>query len=347
MVRWALHRAWAWLLGVVLLSLPLSLWAAPQVVTTIKPIDDLVRAVMAGVAEPVRLIPSGASPHTYMLKPSDRQALAQADLIIWIGPEIESALPTVFPALPSRVRVVTVKALPGVTLLPARHGGAWEGHTHEGHSNAHDHHSHEPDHHHAHQPHHDHGHEAPQDAKVGIDGHLWLSPANAIAIIQGVAAILHELDPAHGAAYRANAEQAVARLKALDRALKEQLAPLANRPFLVFHDAYQYFEQAFGLYAVGSIIVRPDAPPGAKRLAELRERIVQQNVLCLFAEPQFEPKLVRSLVAGTPVRAGTLDPLGVDLPAGLDGYEALLKRLATQLSACLLGSGPAQVSPRR
>ncbi len=339
MVRLALRGGWPWLLGVVLLLSSHLLWAAPRVVTTIKPLDDLVQAVMAGVAKPVRLIPPGASPHTYAFKPSDRQALAQADLIIWIGPEIESALPAVLSALPPQVRVVTVKALPGVVLLPARYGGAWEGHAHEAHSEAHDHHSHDSDHRHTHQPNRNHSHEAPRDAQAGIDGHLWLSPANAIAIIQGVAAILHELDPTHGATYRANAEQAVARLKALDGALKEQLAPLANRPFLVFHDAYQYFEAAYGLQAVGSIVVRPDAPPGAKRLAELRERIAQRNVVCLFAEPQFDPKLVRSLVTGTSVRIGTLDPIGVDLPAGLDGYEGLLKRLAAQLSNCLLGAG--------
>jgi len=299
------------LLAFLAIAFSTQLPAAPQVVTSIKPIDDLVRAVMEGVGEPVRLIPPGSSPHTYALKPSERMAAEQADVLFWIGPEVETALAKVTKTLRPSTRIITLSNVPDIELLPARTGGDWE--------------RKRP----APQKHgeHDHG--------GSFDGHLWLSPANASMIVRTAATILSAADPEHAAQYAANAEKAIRRLEALDKQLRTKLAPVAAKPFIVFHDAYQYFEHAYGLRAVGSILVSPEAMAGAKRVAEMRAKINSLGAACVFAEPQFEPRLVQTLIEGTPARAGTLDPLGAKLPSGMEGYEQLLRNLADSLSACL------------
>lgn len=291
--------------------------AGPAVATSIKPIDDLVRAVMDGVGEPTRLIPPGSSPHTYALKPSERLAAEKADVLFWIGPEVETALAKVTKSLRPGTRIIALSTVPDIELLPARTGGDWErkrpapprsehAHEHDGHS---------------------HG--------GSYDGHLWLSPANASMIVRAAATTLTAADPAHAAQYAANAEKAIRRLETLDNELKTKLAPVTARPFIVFHDAYQYFEHAYGLRAAGSILVTPEAMAGARRVAEMRAKINALGATCVFAEPQFEPKLVHTLIEGTNARAGTLDPLGATLPSGLEGYEQLLRQLAENLVACL------------
>ncbi len=287
-------------------------WAAPKVVTSIKPVNDLVMAVMEGVGEPTRLIPPGSSPHTYALKPSERQAAEQADLLFWIGPNVETALEKVAHNLPAQAQAIALIDAPGMTVLPARTGGDWERkrkvaeHTHG-----------------------DHVH------KGSEDGHIWLSPANARIIVQVVADTLSERDPQNAAKYRANADKAVQRLSALENELKAQLAPVEGKPFIVFHDAYQYFEHAFGLKAAGSILVSPDAMASAKRVNEMQDKIKQLGATCVFSEPQFEPKLVGVLIEGTSARSGVLDPLGAKLPNGLEGYVQLLSALAHSLRQCL------------
>ncbi len=300
------------LLPLIALLFSASLAAAPQVATSIKPVDDLVRAVMEGVGEPVLLIPPGSSPHTYALRPSERLAAEKADVLFWIGPEVEPALAKLTHSLPKETRIVTLSAIPGMQLLPARTGGDWERkrHAEDGHA---------------------HG--------GSFDGHLWLSPANARVIVRSAAETLSALDPEHAARYAANAEQALRRLEALQEEIEAMLAPVKDKPFIVFHDAFQYFEHAFGLRAVGSILISPEATPGARRVSEMRAKIESLGAVCVFAEPQFEPRLVQTLIEGTPARAGTLDPLGAHLPAGLDGYEQLLRNLARDLSTCLGAAG--------
>ncbi|MGK0674633.1 MAG: zinc ABC transporter substrate-binding protein [Halothiobacillaceae bacterium] len=290
--------------------------AGLAVATSIKPVDDLVRAVMDGVGEPTRLIPPGSSPHTYALKPSERLAVEQADVLFWIGPEVETALAKVTKVLRPGARIITLSTLPDMELLPARTGGDWERkrpvpqrHGHDGHH---------------------HG--------GSYDGHLWLSPTNASMIVRAAAATLSAADPVHAAQYAANAEKAIRRLELLDDELKTKLAPVADKPFIVFHDAYQYFEHAYGLRAVGSILVSPEAMASAGRVQAMREKIKQLGAVCVFSEPQFEPKLVQTLIEGTQARTGVLDPLGAQLPPGLAGYEQLLRQLADNLTGCLAAS---------
>ncbi|MFZ5467286.1 MAG: zinc ABC transporter substrate-binding protein [Pseudomonadota bacterium] len=305
------------LLPLLALVFSTQLAAAPVVATSIKPVDDLVRAVMEGVGEPVRLIPPGSSPHTYALKPSERLAAEKADVLFWIGPDVETALTKVTRTLRPSARIIALSTVPEIDLLPARTGGDWE----------------------RKRPapqRHDHGHEHDDHHHDGsYDGHLWLSPANASMIVRAAATTLSAADPEHAAQYAANAEKAIRRLEALDNELKARLAPVADKPFIVFHDAYQYFEHAYGLRAAGSILVSPEAMAGARRVAEMRAKINALGATCVFAEPQFEPKLVQTLIEGTPARAGTLDPLGAKLPSGLDGYEKLLRNLTASIESCL------------
>jgi zinc transport system substrate-binding protein len=297
-----------------------QLAAAPQVVTSIKPVNDLVAAVMEGVAEPTRLIPPGSSPHTYALKPSERQAAEQADVLFWIGPDVEPALEKVTQTLPKGAHIVTLSSLPDMQLLPARVGGDWERKTPAPTGQAATVHNHDHD---------EHNHTSK------LDGHIWLSPANARVIVRAAANTLSATDPTHAAQYQANAEKAINRINVLDTALKSQLAPVQNKPFIVFHDAYHYFEYSFDLHAAGSILINADAMASAKRVNDMRNKIKSLGAICVFAEPQFEPKLVQTLVEGTQARTGTLDPLGATLPTGIEGYEQLLQNLASHLLLCL------------
>lgn len=302
-----------------------ALWAqpaaadAPDVVASVKPVHALVAAVMAGVGEPTLLVEGAGSPHTYALRPSDARALQDADLVFWVGRALETFLVRPLETLPQDARIVTLAEAPGVRLLETREGGVWGDHDGEHHDEA--------------------GHEegGAEDghAHGPVDGHIWLDPANARAIVAAAVAALGERDPANADAYAANGRAAVARIDALEAELRARLAPVKDRPYLVFHDAYHYFEDRFGLNAVGSITVSPEAQPGAGRLVALRDAIADLGAACVFSEPQFEPRLVETVVEGLPVGRGVLDPLGAELTPGPDLYAELLTGLADGLVACL------------
>ena len=290
---------------------------APEVVVSLKPIHSLVAGVMAGVGEPQLLMTGGQSPHAFSLRPSDARRLNRADLIVWIGEALESPLARPLAALPTRVRVVTLMERPELEKAAVREGGAWEAHEHGEHHDEHGHHEKE--------------HERHEEA----DPHLWLSPENAEAIAAIARDTLSELDPTNAERYRANAEALVERLHALDRAIRTRTESIRERPYLVFHDAYQLFERHYRLNAVGAVTVSPERMPGARRVRELRERIVELGARCVFSEPQFQPKLVHTLTEGTPARGGVLDPLGAEIPADPDAYFTLMNRLADSLVDCL------------
>jgi zinc transport system substrate-binding protein len=280
--------------------------AVPKVVASIKPIHSLVAGVMEGVAEPDLIVTGGASPHTYTLKPSDAKRLERADLVFWIGPILDGFLAKPLAALGRPGVAVELDRAPGVTLLPARAGGAWEA---------------------------DEDHAA--HSALEQDGHLWLDPDNAKAIVRLAAARLSALDRANAARYAENAAALERRLDALDATLQQRLAPLAGRRFVVFHDAYQYFERRYGLAAIGSITVSPENPPSAGRVQAIRDKVRTLGARCVFREPQFEPRLVDVVIAGTPARTGVLDPEGALLPRGPGLYFALLNGLADNLVRCL------------
>ncbi|NBC34160.1 MAG: zinc ABC transporter solute-binding protein [Alphaproteobacteria bacterium] len=330
---------------------PLSPAAAEDglaAVATIKPVQSLAAAVMGDRGSPHLLIRGAASPHVYSFRPSDAEALQQADIVFWVGPALETFLVDPLVALAEETRRVTLAEAPGVTLLAYREGGPFAAHDHAGegedhghdtdhahdHGHEHDGHDHDHDHDHDHAHHDDHGH----DHGV-MDMHLWLDPDNAAAMVAQIRADLTAVDPAHEAAYAARAEAVTARLQELEAELQAMLAPVRDRPFIVFHDAYQYLEHAFDLTVVGSLTVSPDRQPGAARVAEIRRTLAESGAVCVFAEPQFEPRLVEMLVAGTNVRSGVLDPLGADLEPGPALYFTLMRRNAEALVDCLSQPG--------
>lgn len=347
---------------------------APQVVASIKPVHSLVAGVMQGVGEPHLLVRGGASPHTYVMRPSDARALQAADVVVWVGEDLEIFLTGPISEL-GDARTVELAEAQGIELLPTRAGGIWSGHDHgdhagesheaamhdHAHDGAHDHaddhahehadehgHSHDHDHDHADEHAHTHDHDHADDhdhanaeghAHGEYDMHVWLDTHNAAAMIDAIAAALAEADPARADTYRANAADLQDRIEGLDAELAERLAPVRDRPFIVFHDAYQYFEEHYGLSPAGSVTVSPDIRPGAARLTELREHVETRDAVCVFAEPQFEPTLVETIVEGTGARAGVLDPLGAEIENGPDLYFAVMRNLADSLRDCLMPSG--------
>jgi zinc transport system substrate-binding protein len=275
--------------------------AEPNVLATLKPVHSLVAGVMEGAGQPDLLIGGALSEHSYALKPSDARKLREAALVFEIGPDMETYLSSALAT--SGKRVVVLERAPGVRLQPARRGGLWGD---------------DEDH--------DHG---------PMDPHVWLDPQNAIAFTKAIAEALARVDPAHAGLYRANAARRIGLLEALDRELAATLAPVKNRPYLVFHDAYHYFEARYGLKAAGAVTVAPDRPVGARRIAELRQAVTSGHAVCLFREPQFPPKLIDTLDQDTKARVGVLDPLGADLQPGPDLYPRLMRDLAQSLRTCL------------
>jgi zinc transport system substrate-binding protein len=300
---------------------------ALEVVATIKPIHALVAQVMGETGEPRLLVGGTASPHTYALKPSDAKALNGARLVFRVSEQIEPFTRRIVASLPKSVTVVTLADAPGLRLLDMREGDTFESHDHE--------HENEKEHEHKDDHHEDHDHEAGKPEEAVRDGHVWLDPGNAVAMVREIARALKEAAPERAAVFEANAAKAIADIEQTVRQIEAEIAPLKNKPFVVFHDAYQYFETRFGLAALGSITVSPEVQPSAKRISEIRNKIKELKAVCVFAEPQFKSKLVATVLEGTGAKAGTLDPEGASVEPGPAAYTTLLRNLAEGLKACL------------
>ena len=309
-----------------LLFIALSLNGAAQtqpqpqlrVLTSIKPLQLIAAAVQDGLGEPEVLLPPGASPHHYALRPSDVRSVRDADLLYWIGPDLESFLPRV---LSGRAKTsVKVQDLPGMSL---RHFADAHANEHADHDEEHDGHAEMADQH-------DHNHRP-----GSLDAHLWLLPANALVIARKMAADLAVADPANAARYQANVEAFASRLATLDQRLKSRLQGLADKPYFVFHEAYDYFEAAYGLKHAGVFSVLGEVQPGAKHVAAMRERLQHAGPTCVFSEPPLLPRLAKTLTAGLPVTLAEMDAMGGSLPVNAKGYEALLDNLAGELAGCL------------
>lgn len=296
----------------------------PRVATDIAPVQSIAARVMAGLGTPHLVIPPGASPHGYALRPSEARALAEADLVVWVGPALTPWLADPIDTLAPGAARLALEEAPGVVLLPARSGEGFELHEHE---HAADAHGHDDDHDAEAGEHHDH------DGTV--DGHLWLAPANAAAAARAIAGALAAGDPAHAATYAANAEAFAAELDTLSAAIDAELAPVRGRPWLVFHDAFHYFEDAFAIPAAGSVVLQEGVEPSAARVAAIRDRVRDSGIVCALGEPQFEPRLLHTVVEGTDARLGEIDDIGAALPPGPGLYPALLRGIADGLRACL------------
>ncbi|MFG6204425.1 zinc ABC transporter substrate-binding protein ZnuA [Pseudomonas retamae] len=284
-----------------------SAQAEVKVLTSIKPLQLIAAAVQDGVAVPEVLLPPGASPHNYALRPSDVRKVQSVDLLYWIGPDMEGFLPRVLNGrkLPS----VAVQDLPGLKL---RHF-AEDNHSHAEETDDHDH-----------------------DHRPGsLDAHLWLSPVNARVIADKMAADLSTADPTNAERYQHNAKAFDERLDALDQRLKKRLANVEGKPYFVFHEAFDYFEDAYGLKHAGVFAVAAEVQPGAQHVAAMRTRLQEVGKTCVFSEPPLRPRLAETLVAGLPVKLAELDALGGYTPATAQGYEQVLEKLGNDLAGCL------------
>ncbi len=308
-------RAGLWLLAIIVAGLaPVAALSqaspAPRVVADIAPVHSLVAQVMEGVGEPELLLRAGASPHDYSMKPSEARMLDKADIVVWTGPVLTPWLQDAMNVLAPGAERVTFSDLEGVTLLPFRSGALFEAHDQDHESDAH-------------------------DEEQRIDPHIWLDPKNAAVLVSELARVLSERDPDNADRYQANARRTQDQLERIGSDISATVSPLRTRPFLVFHDAYHYFEARFDIQASGAVSLSDGVKPGAHRIRELQKLIADQGVVCVFAEPQFEPRLLQRLTAGTDVRSGILDPIGAGIVPGADHYGQLLRAMADGLSECL------------
>lgn len=313
--------------------------AAPNVVVSIKPVHSLVAAIMKGVSEPQLIVEGAASPHTYNLRPSHARSLEKADVVFWVGPGLEAFLEKPLETIATKATVVELDDAEGLEKLPFREGGPFEAHDHGDHAgdehDAEEAHAHEGEEHaetHKDDHGHDHGH---NHAHGEYDLHLWLDPANAKAMARSIEAALIKADAGNATAYQENTRKLLVDIDALDTELAETVKPIKDKPFIVFHDAYQYFEHRYGVNTVGSITVSPETMPGADRVRQMQQKIRQLGATCVFAEPQFEPKLVNVVMEGTDARSGTLDPEAATQTPGPDLYFEMMRGIAKSLKDCL------------
>jgi zinc transport system substrate-binding protein len=288
-------------------ALAVGLGAAPalaeiEVAATIKPVHSLVAAVMAGAGEPDLVLDGLASPHVTALRPSQARIIENAEIVFAVGEGLEAFLHKLMEG-DAGTTIVELAEAPGVERLEYRDADEPD--------DAHDH---------------EHG---------SVNPHIWLDPDNAKAMAAHIATVLGTADPANADIYDSNAEALARNLEALQSEIAAKLDPVKERPFLVFHDAYHYFEAAFGLNGLGAMVLNPETPPGARRLREIRHRIDEAGVVCVFSEPQFEVGYVTTVLEDTVARTASLDPLGVKVDPGPDAYGRIMTELADALAGCL------------
>ena len=347
------------------LLLSVSAFAQTQVVTSVKPVSMVVSAIGGEYVNVEQLVSNQASPHDFAMRPSDLRKLNDADLVVWVGESLETFMEKPLANLESQ------KDLEWMALNDAflREFGDKSLHDHPGHDHSghdeHDDHGHDEHEDHGHDEHEDHGHDEHEDHghdehddhghdehddhghdehddhgheghdHTGTDPHVWLDPVNAEVLAKAVTARLIDIDPQHKSDYQQNLKAFISSVEHADHEVAEQLASVADVPYFVFHEAYGYFENHYGLNNKGAITVSPERKPGAQTVARIREEIEEHSVTCVFSEPQFSPAIVDTLIEGTGVKTATLDPLGTEVELGSNSYAVFLKGLADQYTACL------------
>ena len=357
--------------------------AETKVVASIKPIHSLISYVMDGVGTPGLLVDGSSSPHTFQLKPSHATMLQEADIVFWIGEDLESFLETPLESIAKDAKQVTLMESENIEMLKFREKNVFDDHDdhgdehddHDEHGDEHDDHDEHGDEHDEHDEHEEHGDEHDEHEEHGdehdeheehgdehdeheehgdehddhgdehdehahhdghnhgeFDIHFWLDPEIAKTIVQIAAKEMSEIDPANASKYDANAAKA---LNELDQLINDTRGKInKDATYVVFHDAYQYFEQRFGIEVIGALTVNPEVLPGAKQLAEIREVIEHEGVNCLFSEPQFNPSIAETIASDTGVKAAVLDPLGAELEPGKDLYFDLISDMASSFESC-------------
>lgn len=298
--------------------------AQPKVIASVVPVHGIVSAVMGETGQPELLLSGAMSEHRATYTPQQIADLGKADVVFIVGQGLEAKLSQISGSeAVNGKRFVELSTVPGIATHPIREGGAWEAHDH--------------DHDHGHDHGHDHDHGEKAEGVLSFDPHVWLDPGNAKAMAAAVAVELARADPSNADTYAKNAEAFARALDALSGQIAAELAPVKEVPYVVFHDAYQYFEKRFGLNPAGSISDVSAKAPSAKRLKEVRGKIKKVKAACVFREPQYDGKMVETVIEGTGARTGVLDPLGADIPPGPEAYQQLLSRLSGDLKACLSG----------
>ncbi|MDH2925098.1 zinc transport system substrate-binding protein [Nicoletella semolina] len=291
--------------------------AQANVLTTVKPLGFIASAITDGVTQTEVLLPVSASPHDYSLKPSDIQKLNSAELVVWIGEEMETFLEKSIDKLPKE-KVLTLEDVPAIEEL-VEHAEEQA----ELKEKKHAHHEHKHSHEHSHDHHHD------------ENWHIWLSPQASEIIAEQIAARLSQQLPHQKAKIAENLATFKANLNAKNAEIAQQLQPAQGKGYYTFHDAYGYFEKSYNLTSLGSFTINPSIAPGAKTLQKIKKDVEKNAAKCLFTEPQFTPKVVESLSKNTGINVSQLDPLGAKIELSSTAYPEFLQSLADSFGQCL------------
>jgi len=315
----------------VLFAGSLAANAEIKVVTTIKPLHSLISNVMDGVGEPSLIIEGSTSPHSFVLKPSHAKMIEQADIIFWIGEDLETFMEKPLESIAKNAKKISFMELASIEKLKFREENIFEYDNHDDHGHGED--KDHDDHGHGEKKDHDdhgHGHEGHHHGE--FDAHIWLDPANAKEMLHEIAHELADLDPDNASKYKSNADQAI---KSIDKMIKDIDTNInKDAKFVVFHDAYQYFETRFGVMTAGALTLNTDVLPGAKQISEIQEVITERNIKCIFSEPQFNPKIIETIAQDTGIKTGVLDPLGSIFDANKMQYFKLINDLGNKLKDC-------------
>jgi len=298
--------------------------AEVKVVTSIKPLHSLTSYLMDGVGKPDLIVDGYASPHGFSMKPSHAKMLQNANLIFWVGEDLENFLEKPLSSIAKKAEKIELMEIKGLNVLKFRERNIFDEHDHDDH----DDHAKKEDDHDDHDGHDDHeGH-----AHGEFDPHIWLDPLNAKVILKEMTEHLIENDSKNASTYKSNLDKA---LKDIDKLTMDVMTELNQSvASIVFHDAYQYFEKRFNVNILGAFTVNTDVMPGAEQLAEIREIIEHDKVSCVFSEPQFNPNIIKAVSKDMNIKTGVVDPLGATLKPGKDLYFDLIRNMSASFKGC-------------
>ena len=295
---------------ILLLSVSITARSEIKVVTSIKPIHSLASYLMQGIGSPSLIVEGSNSPHNFTLKPSHAKMLQQADLVFWVGENLETPLEKPIKSISKKSKVIELLEINGLKKLEFREKNIFDGHDDHGHKK-----------------HDDHGH-----AHGDHDPHIWLDPSNAKVIAKKMTKELVSLDQENAKTYKENSKKLIKEIDLLIKDIKNNTNK--NASFIVFHDAYQYFEKKFRVNAIGALTVNTDILPGAEQLKDIRNVINKKKAKCIFSEPQFNPNIINAIAKDTNIKTSVLDPLGSTLPADKNQYFMLIKKISNSLKPC-------------
>ena len=297
-----------------------------KVVTTIKPLHSLISRIMETRGEPQLIIEGTNNPHTFVFKPSHANMIEEADIVFWIGEDLEAFMEKPLNSLAKNAKKIAFMDSDSIEKLKFREENIFDDHDdhddHDGHDDEHEGH----DDHDDHAGHHD-GHNHGE-----FDAHIWLDPENAKEMVKIIRDELIKIDPDGQRQYSVNAAGATLELDNLINSVEKELSK--DISYIVFHDAYQYFETRFGVKSAGALTLNPDVLPGAKQIADIQDLINDKGIKCIFSEPQYNPKIIETLGNDMNISTGVMDPLGAYIEAGPSMYSELINEIANSIKNC-------------